>query len=243
MLIDIETAPNLAHVWQLFKQNIAINQIQKPGYMLCYAAQWYGQKEIIFDSVQRTTKKKFLKNLHALLSECDAVVHYNGERFDIPTINTEFIQAGIKPPAPYRQIDLYRTAKSKFRFPSNKLDYISIALGLGQKEKHEGHELWTKCMAGNEAAWKTMERYNKQDIRLLSELYDTFKPWITQHPNHGAYTNLEVCPNCGSTKLQRRGVERTQMNVFARFHCQGCGKWSRSPISETTKEDRQKVLR
>lgn len=243
LLLDIETAPNLVHVWRLFKQNVAVNQIQKPGYMLCYAAQWYGRKEMIFDSVQRTPKKKFLSNLHALLTECDAVIHWNGERFDIPFINTEFIQAGFKPPAPFRQIDVLKTARRHFRFPSNKLEYVVKALGIGHKVPHQGHELWTKCMAGNEAAWKTMERYNKGDVRLLAEVYDAFKPWISAHPNHGAYTNLEVCPNCGSTKLQRRGFERTQVNMFARIHCQGCGRWSRSAVADTTKEERQRVLR
>lgn len=74
-----------------------------------------------------------LKQIHALLNEADAVVHYNGAKFDIPTLNKEFILHGLPPPAPYKQIDLLRTARSQFKFPSNKLDYIAQALDLGKR--------------------------------------------------------------------------------------------------------------
>ncbi len=39
-----------------------------------------------------------------------------------------------------------QTSRSKFRFVSNKLDYIAQRLGLGKKTAHEGHELWLKVM-------------------------------------------------------------------------------------------------
>jgi DNA polymerase III epsilon subunit-like protein len=91
-------------------------------------------------------KKTMLKKIHSLLDECDAVIHYNGTRFDIPTLNKEFLEAGMPPPSPYHQIDLLKTSRKEFRFPSNKLDYVARALGLGQKTKHEGFELWIKSV-------------------------------------------------------------------------------------------------
>jgi len=42
--IDIETAPSLVYTWGLFNQNIGVNQIVKPGYMLCWAAKFQHQK-------------------------------------------------------------------------------------------------------------------------------------------------------------------------------------------------------
>ena len=51
LYLDIETAPNLVFTWGLFNQNIGLNQIVKPGYTLCFAAQWEGKKEIVFSSV------------------------------------------------------------------------------------------------------------------------------------------------------------------------------------------------
>ena len=94
LLIDIEVAPNTAHVWGIFDQNISINQLLESSYTLCYAAKWYGNPKIMFDSVQKSGKDKMLANVHALLDQADAVVHYNGSRFDIPILNKEFLLSG-----------------------------------------------------------------------------------------------------------------------------------------------------
>ena len=124
LLLDIEVAPNLAHCWGLFKQNIAISQLLESGYTLCWAAKWYGEKPIYFDSIHQSRPLKMIKAIHKLVAEADAVVHYNGTKFGMPILNKDFLLHGLPPPAPYAQIDLYKTVKSRFRFPSNKLDYI-----------------------------------------------------------------------------------------------------------------------
>lgn len=245
LLIDIETAPNLVHVWGLYDQNVAINQIQAAGYVLCFAAKWYGDDEVIFDSVHHSTPKRMLRRAHRLLDQADCVIHYNGTKFDVPTLNKEFVIHGLTPPAPYKQVDLLRTARSQFRFPSNKLDYVAQALGLGNKVKHPGHSLWADCMAGDEEAWTLMESYNKQDVLLLEKVYDRLMPWIKGHPNHGVYDNtgLPQCPNCGGFHLQRRGYARTLANIYARYQCNDCGSWSREPFSELAREDRGRIMR
>ena len=167
LLLDIETSPNTAHVWGLWQQNVSINQLMESSYVLCYAAKWLNSDEMLFDSVQQSKPKAMLKGIHGLLNEADAVVHYNGTKFDIPTLNKEFLLHRYAPPSPYKQIDLLRVVRSQFRFPSNKLDYVAQRLGLGQKHAHEGHELWVKCMNGDKDAWKRMADYNIQDVILL----------------------------------------------------------------------------
>jgi DNA polymerase elongation subunit (family B) len=245
LLLDIETAPNLVHVWGLYEQNVAINQIQASGYVLCWAAKWYGDKDVMFDSVHHSKPKRMVSRIHKLLDEADVAVHYNGTKFDIPTLNKEFVLHGLTPPAPYKQVDLLRTARGQFRFPSNKLDYISQALGLGKKHEHKGHELWVQCMAGNVEAWKTMEAYNRQDVVLLEKVYDRLRPWIRSHPNHSTHDEpgIPVCPSCGHHHLQRRGVARTVANIYARYQCMNCGGWSREPFTELQKEDRGIIMR
>lgn len=226
LLLDIETSPNTAFVWGLFDQNIPITAIKESSAVLCWSAKWYGEKEIMFDSVHVSSEKKMLKGIHKLLNEADAVVHYNGTRFDIPVLNKEFILNDMTPPAPYKQIDMLRVARGQFRFTSNKLDYVSQALGLGSKTKHAGYQLWVDCMAGDDAAWKKMEEYNKQDVLLLEKVYDKFRPWIKNHPNENLYTDKVVCPVCGGNHLQRRGTSVAVNVVRQRYQCIDCGKWS-----------------
>jgi rubredoxin len=236
LFLDIETAPNLVTVWGLWNQNVAINQILDSGYTLCWSAKWRGEDDILFDSQYRNGTKKMLKNVHKLLDEADAVVHYNGTKFDIPTLNKEFLLNDLSPPAPYKQIDLLRTARGQFRFPSNKLDYICQELGLGNKIKHRGHELWLGCMNGDPQSWQEMEEYNVQDVVLLEKLYNRLVPWIKSHPNYNLYTEGTCCPNCGSKHFQKRGYYHSNVSTFQRYKCKKCGAWFRSRKNEAQQD-------
>ena len=237
LLLDIEGAPNLAAVWGIWQQSIALNQLLESSYTLCYAAKWYGESKIMFDSVYKTDRHTMLKSIHSLMDEADAIVHYNGNRFDIPMLNKEFLEAGMPPPSPAKHIDLLQTSRSKFRFVSNKLDYIAQRLGLGKKTEHEGHELWLKVMNNDRKAWKRMEEYNKNDVVLLEAVYDKFKGWIKSHPNHNAYSANLCCTNCGSRKLNKRGFAITATRKYQRYQCMECGAWSKSVKSEKLEKE------
>ena len=228
LLIDIETSPNLATVWGIWQQNISLNQLLESSSTLCYAAKWLGEDEVMFKSVQNTTYKRMLKSVHKLMDEADAIIHYNGSRFDIPTLNKEFLIAGMPPPSPAKQIDLLSVARKQFRFVSNKLDYVSQALGLGKKTDHMGHELWLRCMNKDKEAWAIMEEYNKNDVILLEKVYGKFKAWCKNHINLSLFSeDGEVCPNCGGHHHQKRGFSYTNSSKFQRYQCQECGNWFR----------------
>lgn len=236
LLLDIETAPNLVHVWGLWNQNVGVPQIIDSGYVLCWAAKWYGHDDIFFDSIYNSSQKTMLKRAHKLLDAADAVIHYNGTKFDIPTLNKEFLLHSLVPPAPYKQIDLLKTARSQFKFPTNRLDYVARALKLGRKTPHRGHELWIKCMDKDPEAWAEMEEYNKNDVLLLEKVYDKLKPWIKNHANYSSFTDNLVCPVCNSFEYQRRGSALTVAGRYPRFQCKGCGHWFRGNKSEAATE-------
>lgn len=237
LLLDIETSPNTAHVWGLWQNDVSISQLLESSYVLCWAAKWVGKKTVLFDSIHQSTQEVMLQGIHALLDEADVVIHYNGKKFDIPTLNKEFLLAGMNPPSPYKQIDVLLTVKSQFRFPSNKLDYVAQRLGLGQKHHHEGHALWVKCMAGDKKAWVTMKTYNKKDVILLEKVYNRVLPWIKNHPNRASYSEhpAHSCPNCGGTHLTKQGTVTSVTGRWQRYQCQGCGTWSKGEKLEALK--------
>ena len=226
LLTDIETSPNQVFVWGLWNQNVSTNQIIDSSKTLCYAAKWLGAKEIYFDSLHQSSNKKMLKGIHKLMDEADAIVTYNGIRFDIPTLSKEYLLEGMRPPSPAKQIDLLRVCRSRFRFPSNRLDYVANALGLGKKHKTD-FTLWVDCMNNDPVAWGKMERYNKQDVKLLEKVYNRVLPWIKGHPNASIFEDYCVCPNCGGSKYQRRGWAITQTAKYIRLQCKLCGSWFR----------------
>ena len=240
LIIDIETAPNKVWSWGLFKQNIAINQIDEPGYVLCWAAKWHGKKKVHFKSLHQHGREEMLKGAYDLLEEADAVIHFNGISFDIPTLNSEFIIMGWPRPAPFQQIDLLRVTRHSFRLTSNKLQFVAGHLGVGTKTPDVHFELWRDCMEGKPKALAFMKKYNIQDVNLTEKVYDKLLPWIYNHPNAGHFSSHIICVNCGSERLERRGLQRTKTMEYQRFQCKDCGSWSRERYA--SKKDRTALL-
>lgn len=248
LLLDIETAPNIGAVWGLFDQNISPQHLLASSYILCWSAKWYDEKELKFSSVQRSTSASMLHRIHTLLDQADVVVHFNGRKFDIPVLNKEFIKAGLTPPAPYQQVDLYQVCKHAFKFESNKMDYVLKTLGIGEKLRHEGFELWLKCMGLRDyskrevaEAWRKMEAYNRRDVTELEKLYTQLLPWIDRHPTHGAHSDDKCCPKCGGTELIRRGWAYTTTMKYPRYQCKACGGWARGNKSVSVRRSERLV--
>jgi len=233
LLLDIETAPNTAHVWGLWDQTVALNHVLESSYVLCWSAKWLGDTTVMFSSVQKGSPKFMLEWIHKLLNEADAVIHFNGTKFDIPVLNKEFLIHGMNPPSPYKQMDLLKVVKTQFKFLSNKLDYIAQALKVGKKTEHHGHMLWIRCMEGDKDAWKVMEKYNKNDVVILEKVYYCLLPWMKTHANYSSFVEREsgvVCPNCGGASYQRRGFAHTQLGKYIRYQCKLCATWFRGTI-------------
>ena len=236
LLLDIETAPNRAYVWGMWKQNINPDWIDANGYVLCWTAKWLGDSEVKFQRLKNKNHKALLYPIHRMLGEAQAVIHYNGSSFDIPTLNKEFLIHGFKPPSPYKQIDLLRTMREGFRFPSNKLDYICKTLSIGEKLRHEGPQLWLDCMDDKKDAWKRMEDYNRRDVVLLENLYTRMLPWIKGHPNRAAMSGDMVCPSCGSTDYRQDKTYLAVQLKYKRYSCGGCGGWFRGNKTVTPRQ-------
>jgi len=77
---------------------VGINQIESSGQVLCWAAKWLGEKKVFFSSLENRSPVAMLQQIHNLVDESDAVVHYNGVKFDMPTLNRDWIKNGFAPP-------------------------------------------------------------------------------------------------------------------------------------------------
>lgn len=239
LFLDLETTPITAHTWGLWQQNVSLNQILDSTSVMCFGARWYGTKKVIFKSVHHDGKEAMLAEAHRLMDEADVVIGWNSAAFDTKHLKRELIEAGMLPPSPYKDLDLMRVVKSQFKFPSNKLDYVAQTLGVGNKVKHSGFDLWIGCMAGNEKSWREMKKYQLQDVNLLVDLYEKLKPWIKNHPSSPLHNGEEEgCVVCGSHNLQKRGVAVAAYSSYQRLQCQDCGKWQRGAKSIATSKTR-----
>jgi hypothetical protein len=226
LFLDIETMPHLMWGFDMFNQNFSLEQVHTPGWVACFSYMWDGQKKASLSSEKEIDHDRMIEKAHELLEQADVVVHFNGDRFDIPHLNWEFIQAGLGPPAPSIMVDLRKTVKARFRPMSGKLQHIVQQLDIGTKVNHDGFPLWRGWMEGNEKDIRLMHRYAKRDTELLKPLFDAFTPWIPQLPNVALFEELTgLHCRCGSTNLHKRGFSYTPTAKRQRYQCQDCGTW------------------
>jgi len=233
LFFDIETAPSRGYYFQLYKEgNILWTDI--PWYMLSFSWKWLGKSKVHVSALtdfksynkDKTNDKELVETLWKLFDEADILIAHHGDPFDIKKTNARFIKHGMKPPTPYTSIDTRKVAKRRFKFDSNKLNDLGQYLGVGRKLKHTGFDLWKDCMDGDLTAWKLMKNYNKQDVVLLEKVYEKMTGWVDNHPNKKIAQNIGTkCPNCLSTRTQKRGFSTTAKTKSQRYQCQKCGAW------------------
>jgi DNA polymerase elongation subunit (family B) len=233
LIFDIETAPILAHVWSLWGNDVALNQVDSDWHIMSWSAKWLGTSaDSVMYKDQRNAKnieddKQILKEIWQLLDEADIVITQNGKNFDQKKLNARFIINGFQPPSSYKHIDTKQIASRHFAFTSNRLEYLTDKLNTTYKKlkhnKFPGHELWTQCLRGNLDAWKEMEKYNKYDVLALEELYQRLIPWDNTI-NFNLYHDSEdhVC-KCGSTSFVKNGFAYTSSGKYQKYKCKSCG--------------------
>jgi DNA-directed RNA polymerase subunit RPC12/RpoP/DNA polymerase elongation subunit (family B) len=223
LTLDIETSPNLGYAFGVWDQNLTPDKIVDRSRVLVVGAKWYGRAPVIVLSERKTSHEDMVQRAWALVDQADIIVHYNGKKFDMRHLRREWLEAGLPPPAPYKQIDLLPVVKRQFAYGSNKLDNISQVLGVGAKIKHEGFELWKLCLAGDPSAFRRMERYCAGDVRLTERLYDRLRPWISGHPHITTADELR-CTQCGSQRLEQMPRDyRAVVIAYAAYRCSDCG--------------------
>lgn len=230
LTLDIETAPALAHVWRLWDENIPLARLVEHGTVICFGAKWLDERNVMTFSDFHDGHEAMVEAAHRLIDEADAIVHYNGTRFDMKHLRREMLLQGLTPPSPHRDIDLLGVVKREFKFDSNKLDFVAQELGLGAKVKHDGFELWKGCMADDPKAWRKMLTYCRGDVRLTEKLYKRLMGWHRSHPNVALYDGLEdVCPTCATADIMKRGIAYTPTRRYQRYQCQNpsCGRYFR----------------
>lgn len=117
-----------------------------PGGTICVGAKFVGDKQSFLFSEWEHGHQGMLDGIHDLMNQADAIITYNGDKFDLPILNGEFALAGMKPPAPATSIDVFKSVR-RLKLGIHKLGYVGPRFGLGTKLTHEGFGLWKGVMA------------------------------------------------------------------------------------------------
>lgn len=239
LIFDLETAPMQAYVWGRWKQNIALNQTISEWFIICWSAKWLFSSEIMGDVLTseealNEDDSRIVKSLWELINEADIVVAHNGNKADIPWMNTRFILNNFTPTKPYFSIDTCLVARKQFNFSSNRLDALATYFNLSNNKLDTDFTLWRDCLKGNKEALHYMLEYNKMDVKVLEEVYLKLRPWIKNHPNiSNILSSKHSCPYCGQEELKEiQGKSYfTNVNEYKLYRCNHCGGISRGRTS------------
>lgn len=251
LLYDVETSHSLAAIFQLANNDyINPENLIQDRHMVCAAWKWLDEDKVyavsVLDDPKRFVKDHtddyhVVKTLHEVMSQADVVVGHNSDRFDHKFSEARMAINGLPPLPPLIKLDTLKTAKDKFLFSSNKLDFIGRALKVGKKMSTTPG-LWLEVLKGSKSAIKEMVAYNKGDVLLLEKVFLKLRPYMGNAVNLGLFNSGEGCPRCGSKKVQRRGLHRAISRVYQRFQCLACGGWHRSVLNDKSVKPSTRVL-
>jgi len=231
LFFDIETSPNIGFFWQSgYKLNIPYGNILKERAIICICYKWEGDDKVYSLNWDKNQDDKvMLEKFIVVANEAYELVGHNGDRFDLPWIRTRCLFHGIPCFPNYTTIDTLKQARSKFRFNSNRLDYIAQYLGVGEKSETGGFDLWKDIVLNNsQIAMKTMIDYCKNDVVILEKVFQHIKNYVPHKSHFGVLETVEKtsCPECGSedlrhsqTRYSAAGTPRVQVQ------CNDCHKY------------------
>lgn len=238
LFFDIEVSPNIGFFWNPgYNITVDYNNIIKERAIICACYKWEGDSKVyslVWNSKQND--KELLKKLVDVMLKADQIVAHNGDKFDQAWIRTRCLYHGISIPPVISSFDTLKAARSKFRFNSNRLDYIGKFLGQGQKSETGGFDLWKEITLNNsKKALSKMVEYCKNDVVLLESIFQKMNPYVKS--NIHVSGDKEKCPECNSHKVYSQGIRITAAGVKqARKRCNDCGKWYHTIIKKDEKD-------
>ena len=231
LFFDIETSPNIGFFWSAgYKLNVPYSNIIKERAIICICYKWAGDDKVYsltWDNNQ--DDKKMLEKFMSVANEASELVGHNGDKFDLPWIRTRCLFHRIPVFPTYTTIDTLKHSRSKFRFNSNRLDYIAQYLNVGEKLETGGFDLWKDIVLNKDKeALEKMVTYCKNDVTILEKVHDQLSNYVPHKTHYGVANSGEKysCPECGSEDLrfsQKRytatGTPRIQLQ------CNECHKY------------------
>jgi uncharacterized protein YprB with RNaseH-like and TPR domain len=169
-----------------------------------------------------------LKKFVEIANTSDEMIAHNGDKFDLAWLRTRCLFHRIPMFPTYKTIDTLKVSRSKFRFNSNRLDYIAQFLGMGKKIKTE-FSMWKDIFINKDKkAMEKMIKYCKMDVVLLEKVYKELSVHIEPKTHYGVLFGQDrgSCPECGSDDLHVSKYRTTTTGLKKiQYICNTCNKY------------------
>jgi hypothetical protein len=225
LYFDCEVSPNIVYSWNVgYDLNIGYENILQERAIICISYKWEGSDKTHTLVWKEGSDKDLVKQFVSIINSADEVVGHNGDRFDLKWFRTRCLYHGIKSLPEFKSIDTLKIARNKFKFNSNRLDYIAKFLGLGSKIKTD-FNLWVQVMAGDTKALKYMTTYCEMDVVILEKVYKKLEGYSPHKTHVGVLLGGDKCdcPKCGSKHTVSDGNSYSASGLQKkRMQCKDC---------------------
>lgn len=251
MFFDIETSYCIGWFWNpAFNTNISYDQIIKDSAIICICWKWQGSNKVNHLKWNMGDDKEMINKFLNEINEADEVVGHNGDKFDLKWFRTRCLIHGHKSIPEIKSIDTLKISRSKFKFPSNRLDAIGKYLGFGGKKETGGIQLWHDIIQNNsKKAMNNMIDYCKRDVELLEKVFLKLEGYSKHKTHIGVYAGKDKCscPYCGEKNFRVKDRRITADGMIKMIlQCDICLKYFNVPIkvyNDRKASDKKELLR
>jgi len=237
LVFDIETSLAIYAAYPSNKpQFLSAENMLQDWFMICVGWQWEGSSKVnsvsVLDDPKRfkrcpTDDYHVVKRLHQVISEADAIVGHNMQRFDWKKFLSRVIYHKLPPLPQPKIIDTLKEVK-RAAFSHNKLSFINKKLSISEKLHHD-YDMWLKILNGDAKAVRNCVKYCRGDITSTMELYLRLKPYMPSGslPNQNLWRadGIECCRACSGEEINKRGTRTTRTGKYQMYQCKDCGAW------------------
>ena len=230
LFFDIETSYCQGWFWRPgYKLSIDYNQVLKESAIICLCYKYNNSSKIEYLTWKKGDDKDLCLKFASILKDVDVVCGHNSDKFDIPWFRTRLLFHGAKNIPIIQSIDTLKISRSKFKFNSNRLDYLGKFFGFGGKKDTGGIELWHKIIQNNDVSAMTkMVKYCKRDVLLLEKIYNKLEVFTAPKVHAGVLkgNNRCSCPGCGSNRTISDGNLITSLGIRKKkMNCKSCNRY------------------
>ena len=242
LILDVERLPGITRqFWwdrgDLKNRYIAYETVERMPRTTIVCGKWYDQPDVIaLAEWDKGGRKKFLKEVHRLMSQADIIVGHYITGADLPWLaNDLHVEAGLDPLPPFKTIDTLKVIRKVFGqgAPFKSLDAFCQIVGLDAKtDRYDARAMERAVTDKSVPDRERLVSYCCGDVIATQGLLD----WLTPHlPNPPALfvdgkDSLTVCHRCGgdTEPIPRRYV--ANVLTYSMRRCTVCKGYSRISI-------------
>lgn len=241
LILDVERLPGITkqYWWDrgdLKNRYIHYETIERQPRTTLACAKWYDSDEITtLCEWDKGGRKKFLRNIHALMSEADVIVGHNLDNADVPWLKGDMhIEGGLPPLPPFKTVDTLKVLRREFKSgaPFKGLDAFCQIVGIPSKTDRYDRDAMERAVDGNVEDRERLSAYCAGDVIATQGLYDFLRPHIKNHPALfiDGENRLTVCNRCGTQTEPTARRYVANVLTYSMRKCPNCLAYSRLSI-------------